>query len=171
MAGSVNQVFLIGNVGKDPEIRTLKNDDKVANFTVATSESWRDKATGEKVEKTEWHSVSCFNDNLVKIIDQYVRKGSKVCVQGSLQTRKWTDKEGHDKYSTEIVLSKFKGEITLLGDAGGTRSEAPARSGGGYDKERAGGGSGGGEPSTRGGFSSGGRGGFSTADLDDDIPF
>src|ERR1700759_2271455 len=122
MAGSVNKVILVGNLGKDPEIRTLNSGDRVANLTLATSESWRDRNSGEKKEKTEWHRVVIFNENLVKVAESYLKKGSTVYIEGSLQTRKWTDNSGVEKYSTEIVLQKFRGELTVLGgrgDAGG----------------------------------------------------
>ena len=115
MAGSVNKVILIGNVGKDPEIRTLSSGERVANLSLATSESWRDKATGEKKEKTEWHRVTIFNDHIIKTVENYVKKGSTLYVEGALQTRKWTDQQGVEKYSTEIHIGKFKGELTLLG--------------------------------------------------------
>jgi single stranded DNA-binding protein len=108
MAGSVNKVILVGNLGKDPEIRTLTSGDRVANLTVATSESWRDRASGEKKEKTEWHRIVIFNDNIVKVAEQYLKKGSTVYIEGALQTRKWTDQQGVEKYSTEIVLQKFR---------------------------------------------------------------
>src|SRR3954471_3090158 len=114
MAGSVNKVILVGNLGADPEIRTLSSGDRVANLRLATSETWRDKGSGERKEKTEWHRVVIFNDNLVKVAESYLRKGSKVYVEGSLQTRKWTDQNGQEKYSTEVVLSKFRGELTML---------------------------------------------------------
>jgi len=162
MAGSVNKVILVGNLGADPEIRSLNSGDRVANLRVATSETWRDRTSGERKEKTEWHRVVIFNDNLVKVAEQYLRKGSKVYIEGSLQTRKWADQSGQEKFSTEVVLQKFRGELTMLdgkgdGDSGG-------RDGGDY-------GSGG------GGFSSGPRSQGSgpredfSADLDDEIPF
>ncbi|HEY3814105.1 MAG TPA: single-stranded DNA-binding protein [Caulobacteraceae bacterium] len=125
MAGSVNKVILVGNLGKDPEIRTLNSGDRVANLRIATSETWRDKASGERKEKTEWHSVVIFNENIVKVAEQYLKKGSTVYVEGALQTRKWTDQAGVEKYSTEIVLQKFRGELTMLGgrnDSGGARA-------------------------------------------------
>ncbi|MFN3859154.1 MAG: single-stranded DNA-binding protein [Caulobacter sp.] len=118
MAGSVNKVILVGNLGKDPEIRTLNSGDRVANLSLATSEQWRDRQSGERKEKTEWHRVVIFNDNLVKVAEQYLRKGSTVYIEGSLQTRKWTDQQGQEKYSTEIVLQKFRGELTMLGGRG-----------------------------------------------------
>jgi single-strand DNA-binding protein len=162
MAGSVNKVILIGNLGKDPEIRTLNSGDKVANLRIATSETWRDKSSGERKEKTEWHSVVIFNENLVKVAENYLKKGSTVYIEGSLQTRKY-EQGGVEKYSTEIVLQRFRGELTMLGGRGGSESEES----GGYS--RAGGSSdfsGGGRPAP----SSGPRESFA-ADLDDEIPF
>jgi len=114
MAGSVNKVILIGNLGKDPEIRALQDGSKVANFSIATSESWKDKATGERKDKTEWHKVVIMNDRLADVSEKYLKKGSKVYIEGQLQTRKWTDKAGNDHYPTEILISKFRGELTLL---------------------------------------------------------
>ena len=170
MAGSVNKVILIGNLGRDPEIRTLNSGDRVANLRIATSEQWRDKATGERKEKTEWHRVVIFNDNLVKVAEQYLKKGSKVYIEGSIQTRKWTDQSGVEKFSTEIVLQKFRGELTMLDGRGDGERESSG--GGDY-----GGGYGGGSSGGGGGFgggqrnqSSGPRENFS-ADLDDEIPF
>ena len=134
MAGSVNKVILVGNLGKDPEVRRMTSGDPVVNLSVATSESWRDKASGERKEKTEWHRVVIFNKNLAEVAEKYLRKGSKVYVEGQLQTRKWTDKDGAEKYSTEVVLQNFRGELTMLdgrnggGEGGGGRGagEAPA---------------------------------------------
>ena len=135
MAGSVNKVILVGNLGRDPEVRRMSSGDPVVNLSVATSETWRDKSSGERKEKTEWHRVVIFNKNLADVAEKYLRKGSKVYVEGSLQTRKWTDKDGQEKYSTEIVLQNFRGELTMLdgkgegGGGGGTRmgaGEAPA---------------------------------------------
>ena len=133
MAGSVNKVILVGNLGKDPEVRRMTSGDPVVNLSIATSESWRDKASGEKKEKTEWHRVVIFNKNLAEVAEKYLRKGSKVYVEGQLQTRKWTDKDGAEKYSTEVVLQNFRGELTMLdgrngGEGGGSRGagEAPA---------------------------------------------
>ena len=160
MAGSVNKVILVGNLGKDPEIRTLNSGDRVANLRIATSESWRDKSTGERKEKTEWHQVVIFNENLVKVAENYLKKGSTVYIEGSLQTRKWADAQGVEKYSTEIVLQKFRGELTMIGG----RSEG-ASSGGGEDYGSSSGFQAGGR--TQG---SGPRESF-TADLDDEIPF
>lgn len=119
MAGSVNKVILIGNVGKDPEIRRTNDGKRIANLSVATSESWKDKQTGERKEKTEWHRVVCFNDALSDVIEKYIKKGSKVYIEGSLQTRKWTDQGGADKYSTEVVLQAFNGVLTMLDGIGG----------------------------------------------------
>ena len=161
MAGSVNKVILIGNLGKDPEIRTLNSGDRVANLRIATSETWRDKMSGERKEKTEWHQVVIFNDNLVKVAESYLRKGSTVYIEGALQTRKYTDAQGNEKYSTEIVLQKFRGELTMLGG----RGDGAGASGGGDYGESSGGFSGGGRAQ-----GSGPRESFS-ADLDDEIPF
>ncbi len=119
MAGSVNKVILVGNLGKDPEVRRLNSGDQVVNFTLATSENWRDKNSGERKEKTEWHNVVIFNENLGKVVEQYCKKGSKVYVEGQLQTRKWQDKDGNDRYTTEVVLQRFRGELTLLNSRGG----------------------------------------------------
>ncbi len=169
MAGSVNKVILIGNLGKDPEIRTLNSGDRVANLRIATSETWRDKASGERKEKTEWHQVVIFNDNLVKVAESYLRKGSTVYIEGSLQTRKYTDAQGNEKYSTEIVLQKFRGELTMLG---GRASGAEA------DEMGSSASSGGGGYSRGGDYGGGGRAQTSSApresfaaDLDDEIPF
>jgi single-strand DNA-binding protein len=164
MAGSVNKVILVGNLGFDPEIRTLTSGDRVANLRIATSESWRDRATGEKKEKTEWHRVVIFNDNIVKVVEQYVKKGSTVYIEGSLQNRKWTDQSGVEKTSTEIVLQKFRGELTMLGGRGGGDDRGDSDYGGGASS---GGGFGGGGARNQ---PSGPRENFS-ADLDDEIPF
>jgi single-strand DNA-binding protein len=155
MAGSVNKVILIGNLGKDPEIRSMQSGDKVASFSIATSENWKDKATGERKEKTEWHRISCFNQGLVKVIESYVKKGSKVYIEGQLETRKWTDKDGQEKYSTEVVLRPFRGELTMLDSKGGGSFKD---SGGANDDYSAG-------PSKA--ASGGGR----TDDFEDEIPF
>ena len=119
MAGSVNKVILVGNLGKDPEVRRMTSGDPVVNLSIATSESWRDKASGEKKEKTEWHRVVIFNKNLADVAEKYLKKGAKVYVEGQLQTRKWTDKDGAEKYSTEVVLQNFRGELTMLDGRGG----------------------------------------------------
>ena len=165
MAGSVNKVILIGNLGRDPEIRSLNNGDRVANLRIATSETWRDKSTGERKEKTEWHSVVIFNDNIVKVAENYLKKGSTVYVEGSLQTRKWTDQQGVEKYSTEIVIQRFNGQLTMLGG----RSDSQ---GGGGDRGGYGGGR---DDDYSSGFSTGGAnkpsGPKESYDLNDDIPF
>ncbi len=176
MAGSVNKVILVGNLGKDPEVRTLNSGDKVVNLRIATSESWRDRTSGERKEKTEWHQVVIFNENLVKVAESYLKKGSTVYIEGALQTRKYTDQSGAERYSTEIVLQKFRGELTMLGGRGG--GEAGAGDEGGYG----GGASRGGDFNAResgarsGGFSpgrpaQGGGGPKENFDLDDEIPF
>ncbi|MFY9287580.1 MAG: single-stranded DNA-binding protein [Alphaproteobacteria bacterium] len=120
MAGSVNKVILVGNLGKDPEIRSFQNGGRVASFSVATSENWKDKSSGEKKEKTEWHRVSVLNDHLVGIVEKYLKKGAKVYLEGQLETRKWTDKEGQEKYTTEVVLRPYRGELTMLDGKSGT---------------------------------------------------
>lgn len=143
---SVNKVIIVGNLGRDPEIRSLNSGDKVCNLSVATSESWRDKATGEKKEKSEWHRVVIFNDNLSTVAEKYLRKGSKVYIEGQLQTRKWTDSSGQEKYSTEIVLQRFRGELQILDSKGDGQGQAPAQYGSSQPAPAA-------------------------ADIDDDIPF
>ncbi len=170
MAGSVNKVILIGNLGRDPEVRTFQNGGKVCNLAIATSESWKDKQSGERKERTEWHRVAIFQEGLVRVAEQYLKKGSKVYIEGQLETRKWTDQSGVEKYTTEITLRPYRGELTMLdgrsgggGDSGG--GYGGGGGGGGYDDR---GGSSGGS-SGGGGFSSGG-GGFSN-DMDDEIPF
>lgn len=171
MAGSVNKVILIGNLGADPEVRRMPSGDAVVNLRLATTESWRDKQSGERKDKTEWHRVVIFNDNLAKIAEQYLKKGSKVYVEGQLQTRKYTDKDGVEKYNTEIVLQRYRGELTLMDSRGGGGAGGDYGDDGGY--EGGGGGrsfgrSSGGE--SRGGGAGGGRGNLSET-LDDDIPF
>jgi single-strand DNA-binding protein len=161
MAGSVNKVILIGNLGRDPEVRSFPNGGKVCNLRIATSENWRDKQTGERRDKTEWHSVAIFNENLVRIAEQYLRKGSKVYVEGQLETRKWQDQSGQERYTTEVVLRPFRGELTLLDSRDG------GSGGGGFDEGQAGGQGGG-----AGGYGDrGGPAATSRADLDDEIPF
>ena len=123
MAGSVNKVIVVGNLGRDPEVRRLSNGEPVVNLRIATSETWKDKGTGERKEKTEWHSVVIFNENLARIAEQYLKKGSKVYLEGQLQTRKWQDQSGQEKYTTEVVLQRFRGELTLLDGRGGGSSE------------------------------------------------
>ncbi len=131
MAGSVNKVILIGNLGKDPESRRMTSGDLVVNLSVATSETWRDKTSGERKEKTEWHRVVIWNEHLAKVAEQYLRKGSKVYLEGALQTRKWTDKDGVEKYSTEVVLQRFRGELVMLDTKGEGGGGARVSSGGG----------------------------------------
>lgn len=142
MAGSVNKVILIGNLGADPEVRSFQNGNKVCNLRIATSETWKDKQSGERREKTEWHSVAIFQEGLVRIAEQYLKKGSKVYIEGQLQTRKWQDQSGADKYSTEVVLQGFGGTLTML-DGNGGGSDSGGQSGGGYDSGASGGGYGG----------------------------
>ncbi len=164
MAGSVNKVILVGNVGNDPEIRSFNNGGKVANFSLATSDSWRDKQSGERREKTEWHRVAVFNDGLVGVIERYVKKGSKLYIEGALQTRKWTDRDGNDKYTTEVVLQGYGGNLTMLD---GRSEGGGARSGGGYNQDP------GGNMSQGGGQRSASaiEGPKENFDLDDEIPF
>lgn len=166
MAGSVNKVILVGNLGRDPEVRSFPNGGKVCNLRIATSETWRDKATGERKERTEWHSVAIFSEPLAKIAEQYLRKGSKVYIEGQLETRKWQDQSGNDRYSTEVVLRPYRGELTLLDsrDGGGG-------SGGGYGGGAGGGYGGGDDP--QGGYGGGGgrSGSGGRPDMDDEIPF
>ncbi len=177
MAGSVNKVIIIGNLGRDPEVRNFPNGGKVCNLRIATSETWRDKATGERKERTEWHSVAIFNEGLVKIAEQYLRKGSTVYIEGQLETRKWQDQSGADKYTTEIVLRPFRGEMTLLGGRGDGGSGGGAGGGygggdqGGYDSSPSGGGYGGGSTGGAGSFGGGAPSGGGRGDMDDEIPF
>ncbi|MFN3989639.1 MAG: single-stranded DNA-binding protein [Erythrobacter sp.] len=169
MAGSLNKVMLIGNLGADPEIRTFSNGGKVANLRIATSETWKDRQTGERKEKTEWHNVAIFSEGLVNVVERYLKKGSKVFVEGKLQTRKWQDQNGQDRYSTEVVIQGLGGTLTMLDGPGGGGGRAGdggygGGSGGGYD-----GGSAGGAMGSTGGGGWNQGGGFD--DLDDDIPF
>jgi len=168
MAGSVNKVILIGNLGADPEIRRTQDGRPVANLRLATSDSWRDKTTGERKEKTEWHRVVIFNENLCKIAEQYLKKGSKVYIEGALQTRKWQDQAGQDRYSTEVVLQGFRGELALLDRAGGGSG-----AGGGDFGDEAGGDFGSSGPPRKVAASGGPRNGrpAAAADMDDEIPF
>lgn len=169
MAGSVNKVILIGNLGADPEVRDFPSGGKVCNLRVATSETWRDRNSGERRERTEWHRVAIYNENLVRIAQQYLKKGSKVYLEGQLETRKWQDQSGQDRYTTEISLRPYRGELTLLDGRG--------EGGGGFEDDRGGygggssGGYGGGQGGGYGGGSGSGGGGSSRADLDDEIPF
>lgn len=162
MAGSLNKVMLIGNLGRDPEIRSTQDGREIANFSIATSESWKDKSTGERREKTEWHRIVVFNEGLVNVVKNYVKKGSKLFVEGQLQTRKWVDKDGQEKYSTEIVLQGFGSTLTMLDGKGDGAGASSGGGGGGYAKSD--------------NFSSGGNAGsrseqFVKNDLDDEIPF
>ncbi len=173
MAGSLNKVMLIGNLGADPEIRSFQNGGKVANLRIATSEQWKDRNTGERQERTEWHSVAIFSEGLVNVVERFLKKGSKVYIEGKLQTRKWQDQNGQDRYSTEVVLRGFDGTLTMLDGAQGGGGGGGPR-GGGY-----GGGSGGGSGGDQGGWNQvgGGSSGASSGgganydDLEDDIPF
>lgn len=159
MAGSVNKVILIGNLGRDPEVRTFQNGGKVCNLRIATSENWKDRNTGERREKTEWHSVAIFSEPLARVAEQYLRKGSKVYIEGQLETRKWQDQSGNDRYSTEVVLRPYTSTLTMLDGRGDNQGGG----GGGYDDRGdsygGGGGGGGGQPAP------------SNQDLDDEIPF
>lgn len=176
MAGSVNKVILIGNLGRDPEVRSFQNGGKVCNLRIATSENWKDRSTGERREKTEWHSVAIFSEGLVRVAEQYLRKGSKVYIEGALQTRKWQDQSGQDRYSTEIVLQGFGSTLTMLdgrGEGGGGGNfggggggDSYGGGGGGYDSGSQGGSSQGG-----GGFGGGQQSGPSHNIDDDEIPF
>lgn len=180
MAGSVNKVILVGNLGRDPEVRSFPSGGKVVNLRIATSESWRDKQTGERKERTEWHSVAIFNEALGKIAEQYLRKGSTVYIEGQLETRKWQDQSGADRYTTEVVVRQYRGELTLLGGrdgggaggGGGYDDRGGAGGGGGYDDYQGGGSQGGGGyGGGRGAGSGGAGGGGGRPDLDDEIPF
>ena len=184
MAGSVNKVIIVGNLGRDPESKSFQNGGKVVNLRIATSDTWKDKNTGERKEATEWHSVAIFNEGLANVAERYLRKGSKVYIEGALKTRKWQDAQGQDKYSTEIVLQGFNSVLTMLDGAPGGGGAGGGMGGGGGARDDfggndfgggAGGGSGGGYGGgggNRGGGTSGGasRGSFSD-DLDDDVPF
>jgi len=187
VAGSVNKVIIVGNLGRDPESKAFQNGGKVVNLRIATSESWKDKMSGERKEKTEWHSVAIFNEGLANVAEKYLRKGSKVYIEGALQTRKWQDQSGADKYSTEIVLQGFNSVLVMLdgpgggqgGGGGGSRGGGDDWAGGGGGNDFGGGGSGGGYGGGGGGSRGGGgggapaggaRGGFAD-DLDDDVPF
>ncbi len=165
MAGSVNKVILVGNLGRDPEVRYSQDGAKIVNFSLATSDSWKDKQTGERREKTEWHRVVIFSEHLAGIAEQYLRKGAKVYVEGALQTRKWTGNDGNERYSTEVVLQRFRGELTMLDSKGGGGDYTPPGEPAWNGSESAGGGSGGGAADdSTGGAAAGG-------DLDDEIPF
>ncbi len=170
MAGSVNKVILVGNLGRDPEVRRMPNGDPVCNLRLATSESWRDKQSGERREKTEWHSVVIFNENLAKVAEQYLRKGSKIYIEGQLQTREWQDKDGAKRYSTEVVLQRYRGELTILDsrEGGGGNSGGGSGGGGRFEDDDRGGSSGGNAGS---GARASGAGAPPARDFDDDIPF
>ncbi len=181
MAGSVNKVILIGNLGKDPEVRNTQDGTKIVNLTLATSETWNDRASGERKERTEWHRVVIFNDRVADVAERFLKKGQKVYVEGSLQTRKWTDQQGQERYTTEVVIGRFNGNLTMLSG----RGEGGDEMGGGGDYERGGGGGYGGGARAGGGARSGGgapagggggRGGWAKPEgggggMDDDIPF
>ena len=172
MAGSVNKVIIVGNLGRDPEVRTFQNGGKVCNLRIATSENWKDKSTGERRERTEWHSVAIFQEGLVRVAEQYLRKGSKVYIEGQLQTRKWQDQSGNDRYSTEVVLQGFGGTLVMLdGRDGGSGGGG----GGGYSDDRSGGYGGGQQGGGQQGGDQQGGGNFGgqapAGDIDDEIPF
>jgi single-strand DNA-binding protein len=171
MAGSVNKVILIGNLGRDPEVRSFQNGGKVCNLRIATSENWKDKNTGERREKTEWHSVAIFQEGLVRIAEQYLRKGSKVYIEGQLQTRKWQDQSGQDKYSTEVVLQGYGGTLTMLDGRDGSGVGAASGGGSGYDNRQDGGYDSGYDSGYSGGPAQGGGTPAPSRDLDDEIPF
>lgn len=156
MAGSVNKVILVGNLGKDPEVRAFQNGGRVAHFSIATSESWKDKATGEKKERTEWHRISVMNENLVTVVERYLKKGAKVYIEGQLETRKWQDKDGQERYTTEVVLRPYRGELTMLDSKGGSGGGS---FGGGMESQAI----------EQSGF--GAPSAASSPDLDDEIPF
>lgn len=183
MSGSVNKVILVGNLGRDPEVRYMQSGDKVVNLAIATSERWNDRQSGERREKTEWHRVVIFDQNIADVAEKYVKKGTKLYIEGQLQTRKWTDQQGQERYSTEVVLQRFRGSMTMLsgrGEEGGGFAGGGGDYGGGYDQgggygggssgggQGFGGGSGGGQ---RGGSAGGGAPASDPMDLDDDIPF
>ncbi|MDO7841378.1 single-stranded DNA-binding protein [Sphingomonas immobilis] len=181
MAGSVNKVIIVGNLGRDPESKSFQNGGKVVNLRIATSENWKDKNTGERKEKTEWHSVAIFNEGIANVAERYLKKGSKVYIEGALQTRKWQDAQGQDRYSTEIVLQGFNSVLTMLdGAPGGGGGGGAVRDDFGGNEDFSGGSFGGGGRSSGGGYGGGRpsapaggggqRGGFSD-DLDDDVPF
>jgi single-strand DNA-binding protein len=167
MAGSVNKVILIGNLGADPEIRRTQDGRPIANLRLATSDSWKDKTTGERKEKTEWHRVVIFNENLCRIAEQYLKKGSKVYIEGALQTRKWQDQSGQDRYSTEVVLQNFRGELTLLDRAG----SAGSGGGGDFGADDAGGEFGSSGPTRKVAAAAGAGARGPRSDMDDEIPF
>ena len=173
MAGSLNKVMLIGNLGADPEIRSFQNGGKVANLRIATSETWKDRNTGERQERTEWHTVAIFSEGLVGVVERFLRKGSKVYIEGQLQTRKWQDQQGQDRYSTEVVIRGMNGVLTMLDGAQGGSGGGGSRGGGDWGSNGGQGSGGSDNWRSGGGSSSGGKSGGSSNydDLDDDIPF
>ncbi len=171
MAGSVNKVIILGNLGADPEIRTFGNGGKVANLRIATSERWRDKNTGENREKTEWHTVAIFSEGLVRVVEQYLKKGSSVYIEGKLQTRKWQDQSGNDRYSTEVVLQGFDSKLVMLGGNQGGGGGGGGYGGGSQGSGDYGGGNQGGGQGGGGGYSGSNQGGGGAGNLDDEIPF
>lgn len=170
MAGSVNKVILIGNLGKDPQVRRMNSGEAVVSFSVATTESWRDKASGERKDKTEWHNVVIFNENLAKVAEQYLKKGSKVYVEGQLQTRKWTDKDGAEKYTTEIVLQRYRGELTLM-DSRASGQDQGREDGGALDRTSGNASFGRSSPMDQRGAGAPAGGARLSETIDDDIPF
>jgi single-strand DNA-binding protein len=174
---SVNKVILIGHLGADPETKSFQNGGKIANFRIATSEAWKDKQSGERKERTEWHSISVQNEGLAGVVERYLRKGSKVYVEGQLRTRKWQDKDGSDRYTTEVVLGGISGVLVMLDSAGGGQNEGGGQSGargnarGGGNQRQQGGDGSRGHAGGFGGGNSGGSGGGFADDLDDDVPF
>ena len=171
MAGSLNKVMLIGNLGADPEVRTFQNGGKVCNLRIATTESWKDRNSGEKQERTEWHTVAIFNEGLAGVAERFLRKGSKVYIEGQLQTRKWQDQQGNDRYSTEVVLRGPNSVMTMLDGAQGGGGGGGGQRSGGYGGAAASGGASGGSAGGSGGGWNQGGGGSNYDDLDDDIPF
>ncbi|WP_296427434.1 single-stranded DNA-binding protein [Yoonia sp.] len=174
MAGSVNKVILIGNLGRDPEVRTFQNGGKVCNLRIATSETWKDRNTGERKERTEWHSVAIFSEPLAKVAEQYLKKGSKVYIEGQLETRKWQDQSGQDRYSTEVVLRPYTSTLTMLdgrSEGGGSGGGNYGGDSGGYSDGGSGYSDGGNDGGYGGGAQSGGGSGGGSNDMDDEIPF
>ena len=172
MAGGINKVIIVGNLGKDPEVRTFANGGKVCNFSVATSESWKDKQTGERKEKTEWHNISIYNEGLAGVAEKYLRKGSKVYLEGKLETRKWQDQSGNDRYSTDVVLQGFDAKMEMLDKPGGGQGGGSNDGWGGGSSGGSGGGGSNDSWGQSGGGSGGGQGGGAfDSDLDDDVPF
>ena len=171
MAGSVNKVIIVGNLGADPEVKSFQNGGRICNLRIATSEDWKDRTTGEKKERTEWHSVAIFNEALGKIAEQYLKKGSTVYIEGQLETRKWQDQSGQDKYSTEVVLQGYGGTLTMLDGRDGGGVGAPSGGGSGYDNRQDGGYDSGYDSGYSGGPAQGGETPAPSRDLDDEIPF